>query len=92
MIRTVNNINKEGSMQDSCEKCKHLWSCECPAPVINIFSVRKRRHDDKFKEEVQDGQKTFLDNMKKTAENKARIAKERAKANKDVIRSHRLKR
>ena len=59
--------------------------------VISIFDAKKQA---KKKEESPSNETSlddFLDIMKKNAENKARMQKERNKSNKGVIRSHRLK-
>ena len=60
--------------------------------IISLFDAKKRA---KNKEETSSEEKSvddFLEIMKKNAENKARMQKERNKSNKGVIRSHRLKR
>ena len=55
--------------------------------VVNIFDKRKKDKPVKKQDESD-----FAEIMRKNAENKARMAKERAKANQGVVRSHRLKR
>jgi hypothetical protein len=58
--------------------------------VINMFDRKKIVADKEeyvFSEKEEEG---FAEVMKRNAENKARVAKERAGANKSVLRSHRL--
>ena len=71
-----------------------------PSTSDNVVSLFERAREIKAKkEEVEEDvseEKTpvesFTDIMRRNAENKARMAKERSKSNQGVIRSHRLKR
>ena len=55
--------------------------------VVNLFD---RKVEEK-KEETEEETMSFEEIMRRNAENKERMRKERAKANKGVIRSYRLK-
>jgi hypothetical protein len=55
--------------------------------VINLFD----REVEEKKEETEEETMSFEEIMRKNAENKERMRKERAKANKGVVRSYRLK-
>ena len=58
--------------------------------VVNLFE--KRRNKIGIVKKDQDAPPSFEDIIKKNAENKKRVEQERSRANKNVVRSHRLKR
>ena len=61
--------------------------------VISLFRTNpKPTKINREEEEATPEENSFLEIMKRNRDNKARMAKERAKANQSVIRSHRLKR
>ena len=67
------------------------WELANPPNVVNIFSVRQRRHSDKKPRSVDDTAANFEAIMERNRRNQERVAAERANKNKGVVRSHRLK-
>ena len=63
--------------------------------VVSLFDrareIKNRKEEIVVEEDVESID-SFSEVMRRNAENKARMAKERSKANQGVIRSHRLKR
>ena len=68
--------------------------------VVSLFERSREIKENKENKEIEEENvseeksavESFNDIMRRNAENKARMAKERSKSNKGVIRSHRLKR
>ena len=75
----------------------HRNSTQTPTEKNNVVSIFRKDSDNqkdskKRKEEDSEERNSFLDIIRKNMDNRARMAKDRAKANQSVIRSHRLKR
>lgn len=60
--------------------------------VVNIFSARQKDTEERPEKETEETSETlFAETVERNKRNKDRVAAERLKANKSVLRSYRIK-